>query len=79
MTELSDLIEVDPRKLYVPQDVESIQVESKIVSNFGLNVRIGSVIGVTSPEGGNMLTTDNVLTVRELLSEAALAPTSTFA
>jgi hypothetical protein len=79
LTELSDLIEVDPRKLYVPQDVESIQVESKIVSNFGLNVRIGSVIGVTSPEGGNMLTTDNVLTVRELLSEAALAPTSTFA
>ena len=64
MSEIGNNFEDDPRKLYVPENTQGAQDESLILSEFGLPNAIASVYGTSDPRGGNMLTTDNVLTVR---------------
>lgn len=64
LSQIDKYTEEDPSKLYVPSDTQAEKDEGKIQASFGLSGRVASVYGVTSPEGGNVLTTDNVLTVR---------------
>lgn len=63
LTQIEKYTEYDKSKLYVPSGTQGQQDEAKIAASFGLPGMVASVYGVTSPEGGNVLTTDNVLTV----------------
>lgn len=63
ITQLSRLTEDDPAKLYVPENTKAEQDDVKIKASFGLGERIAHVYATTNPDGSNILTTENVLTV----------------
>eukprot|EP00035_Acanthoeca_spectabilis_P015158 m.299671 g.299671 ORF g.299671 m.299671 type:complete len:908 (-) comp16299_c0_seq2:26-2749(-) len=62
-TQLSRLTEDDPAKLYVPENTKAEQDDVKIKASFGLGERIAHVYATTNPDGSNILTTENVLTL----------------
>mmetsp|Transcript_115102 Transcript_115102/g.161775 ORF Transcript_115102/g.161775 Transcript_115102/m.161775 type:complete len:942 (-) Transcript_115102:122-2947(-) len=76
MSQMERVTEDDPSKLFVPENTQASQDTETVEAAFGLSDSVAAVYGVANPEGGNMLTTDNMLTLYDAWDNISTATTT---